>query len=588
MNITATNTTTPIEEVVSFFITVSVSSVMFLIFIIYSLAVFILSCILRKKQPLKSRGFTYIGLLAALFIGGVLTVLKSIIVAILPSFRNIVNCYMDLFGVMPAIIVYFSILIARNVRFIFVININKLKNLIFGNTKVSELLKEKELVKKKKQPNRKSTIGTKRKSVANTEESNSAQQSPTPTTVETPSSPSPESETTTAVDVSPNTNVDSDETMSNADEVAQYFDVQVESKALKRLRFLKFMTSYWVTFVIVAIVVILWYLFAVQYKIISLGNDPNCHMVSPGIAFGFSGVLYLISFGILVLDLLLHGRDLVKCRLHYLFCRHDKFLFHIEYLIIFVTNVAIVVHAILAVYIPEYDNWVNKQYAFVGSFFVFLIGYATIFSLAGFVLLVTIVWECNGRRKRKQNKQDNNLSGSDQLLESVMRDTKLQIMFREFCEQEWSLENFLCYQDITLWIRRAKQSIKLKTAIQIYEKFMKPACSLEINLPNYARDKAKVVVQNISLFMEKQHELTAPPKMQETESSQEIIIQAVETSSNMEDYPQLVKAVEEVFVLVLKEVKANLNDTLYRFILTPSFQQHMDAAELKDNILENA
>ncbi len=293
-----------------------------------------------------------------------------------------------------------------------------------------------------------------------------------------------------------------------------------------------------------------------------------------------------------MLDLLLHSRDVIQCRLHYLFCRHDKFLFHIEYLLIVVVNVVVVIHFILNVYVPEYHYWINRKYSFVGNIVTFLIAYATIFSLAGFVLLVTIVWDCRARRSKQQNKQGENRSGSDQLLESVLRDATLQNWFREFCEQEWSLENFLCYQDITLWLYKAKQSTKLKTASQIYDKFMKPGCSLEINLPNYVREKARIAIQSINLLMEKQREVDAASAMASIGSSHEINIQLMDistaTSSNREDYLQLVKMVEEVFILVQREVKVNLNDTLYRFILTPGFQQYMDETELKDAILENA
>ncbi len=265
-----TNGTSTTEETISFFISVSISPILFFIFIAVLLAVLILSCVLRKKQPLKSRGITYSALLLLVLFGAVLAVIEAIL-NIFPLPLKTIKCFIDLYGIMPLIVVFVSTLIARNIRFLFVININKLKNVIFGNTKVSELLKEKQIVKKK-QTNRKSIFGPKRKSVVAIEESNSST-----TTVETPTSPEIDATTNSEDSTAQGANVDSDETISNTDEVAQYFNAQVEHKALKRLRFLKFMTSDWITFAIVAVAVIIWYLFAVLYSIISFGNDPNCY-----------------------------------------------------------------------------------------------------------------------------------------------------------------------------------------------------------------------------------------------------------------------------------------------------------------------
>ncbi len=593
-SLNTTNTTQPLLSSASAKATVAITVIFFAIFVLISIILLILSCIFARKQPLKSRGCTFVALVFVVFMGGTIFGGRSLAVFLLPSYRSTIRCFVDVLALMPVLLSFISLMIARNVRFVFILNINWFKNLIFGNTRVSELLKEKASQKNKKknkaiQQEHRSSISVHRQSVVSVSTAPSAllveeiQQNDTPTEIPPPTqdvsveitAPStiPTQEETSQIPIT-ETTIDSDDMLSSSDDVANYFEnSHVDKKALQKLGCLKAMTSYWVSFGIVALVVIVWYIFAILYMGISLGSDPNCYLVSPGINFAFSMILYSITCIILVVDLLLHIKDLLRCRLHHLFCVHDKFLFRIEFLLIAPANLLLVFNNLLISYVQEYYLLVSETLPYLYVLMILTIGYLHLFSLIGFVLLVTIIWNCRATYRRKKERRGTLTSGTDQFLDSVMRDSKIQTLFREFCVQEWSLENFLCYQDLNLWNKKLKHSqSRLKSAKIIHDKFIKTGCSLEVNISNHARDKTKHCFQKV---MDALPQPIIPGKDVDKRqiSKEELII--------------LTNEVSQVFDFVLKEVKSNLNDTLYRFTLSSAFKHHMDDLELKHDMIEN-
>lgn len=557
------NSTIPLLSTSVLYATISVVFILVSALIITTFVILILSCIFHKKQPLKSRGCTFAVLLVVLIVAGLVLCIRSILILAIAEQEQKIRCYVDLFGTTPLSLIFVSLLIARNLRFIFLLNINKIKNLIFGSTRVSELLKENQMKQQKKEETN-ILQNQKRKSII-LENSSDVALVLTETISEENVSKDQQ------IISSPITqNEPSDESLSSsADEIANYFDQgeQKETKQLKKLRCLRFMTSYYITFAIVAVVVIVWYLYAILYMIISQGTDPNCSFISPGITFACSMILYLISFLIFSLDLLLQYKDILKCRLQYLLCQHDKYLFRIEFLLIASVNLIFVWNSMLLIYIPGYFETAVQTRPFLFVIIAVFLGFIHLFALAGFVLFVSMIWECRAKKKKNRNSTE-----SIQYLDVVMKDEKLQTLFRKFCEQEWSLENFLCYQDITLWSKRMKSyHSKLKTAIQIYDRFIKSGASLEVNIPNYAREFARLNIDSVYNFL----------KSHSAESFTNFSSDQVNAAS------EEVKKVTGALEIILKEVKLNLNDTLYRFTLSSEFKQHMDALQLKEIILQN-
>jgi hypothetical protein len=156
--------------------------------------------------------------------------------------------------------------------------------------------------------------------------------------------------------------------------------------------------------------------------------------------------------------------------------------------------------------------------------------YAQTFYFSGFLILVTLLKGLRDRYRHKDETYDT--------LAKAFSKKNIYNKFRKFCENEWSLENILMYEDV-LKYEKLEEIDRREFSKRIFSVYMNGKLSeLEVNLPGAICRDVKEKIDNL----------------------------AVELTSNLFDEAMMM-------------VKNNLSDTYARFIISDDYVQLMQSLE---------
>jgi hypothetical protein len=156
--------------------------------------------------------------------------------------------------------------------------------------------------------------------------------------------------------------------------------------------------------------------------------------------------------------------------------------------------------------------------------------YAQTFYFSGFLILVTLLKRIRDRYRHKDQQCDT--------LAKAFSKKNIYKQFRKFCENEWSLENILMYEDV-LKYERLEEIDRRECSQRIFSSYMNGNLSdLEVNLPGSVCRSVKEKIDNF----------------------------AVELTPNLFDEAMMM-------------VKNNLSDTYSRFIISDDYLKLMNSLE---------
>ena len=259
------------------------------------------------------------------------------------------------------------------------------------------------------------------------------------------------------------------------------------SKLIKFVKILKILTSeifvYFcisLTTLIVGLIVFGTILFYFLY-----GGRINCIIPNqPGIVELPMFLLFIINATMGFIDLVLNCRNCCKnCKSFWI--KQDPFFHRLQYiflLILFISrffqSFVLILQEIFNTLIVGLDEnligMLNDIYSFI-SFSIDIIGFfADIIYFCGLLLFITILKKILNSFKRKE---DFSIVTMD-----FLDDEELYKIFRKLCEEEYSLENLLCYEDIIKFEKLGEW--KRKEAMEsIFNLYVLDYAELEVNIP---------------------------------------------------------------------------------------------------------
>ncbi len=182
------------------------------------------------------------------------------------------------------------------------------------------------------------------------------------------------------------------------------------------------------------------------------------------------------------------------------------------------------------------------------------------FVFCGYIVAVTIVETIRDWIRSRSGVIQRNIMAISKLptlsikevVDYIMRDEKLRLLFKQQAKREWSVENYQVYleirefQKLSLHTRNARLKQR-RLADKIYVEYVKSDAIMEVNLSNRVREGCRAAI--------------------------------------LKSYGKPLDS--KFFDDVLDEVKVNLGDTVSRFFFSKEYIKYYEGQELKETIMEN-
>jgi hypothetical protein len=201
------------------------------------------------------------------------------------------------------------------------------------------------------------------------------------------------------------------------------------------------------------------------------------------IGFGFIALFFTIL--VQCLDVGLNG--LVVMNPYKFYFIHDPFYFRLESATVPLLFLFIILSNVLVSVVPTI-RWITILVNSISLYWV-------LFIQCIFVLGVTIYksiyrfLQC-GQRKNLHTQSD---------FYECLNHPNLKIHFKIFCKQEWSLENYLIWNDLQEWKKLKSVEKRKEMAMEIYETYLQVGSSLEVNITRVAANEVKKDLDEDSL-----------------------------------------------------------------------------------------
>lgn len=541
--------TDPLQHLISsvtFMVLMSISSLVII-------ALLVLSIVFRNHQPLKSRSpLVHYLLLVVLFY----MQWEHLWGALAP---RVVTCYVTLGLTNLMVVLMAALFILRTARVVFFMNMNKYRSVLFDESVRLHQLREKtrqerlDRVKKKKIQAQQQQRGSQwRKS----QKFSSFNEAVKVEDFEFEQSPIEREHSITNSHSETVSNASGDELESGVTDSESVSLSPKERRAIVVIKILRFLASEWFTAIFIVVLVLIFYSVVGAFVAVTAG-----HCINPGSSDAFviwSTFAYLYIVGMIIAllvlyDIIVNIKQIVRCQIRRLLFREDRFLFRIEFIATVLMMIFLFGSDFPLQFIPGVSHFVRVQYPVIGVTNLWIAIIATIFSLNGFVVIATVwrwfsmkvLWKSKMTRRLEPLK---NLDCKENLVEYLMQHDMLLTHFKEFAKSEWSLENVLLYETIMQWTRVSGRRDRILFARRMVDTYIKPGSISEVNLPG---------------LMVKQ------------------IMDQVQNASADDPLPK------DLFHSLLFEVKTNLSDTAARFLLTTAFTRAMERMAFQEELLRD-
>eukprot|EP01080_Neovahlkampfia_damariscottae_P004176 gene4176-7486_t len=305
----------------------------------------------------------------------------------------------------------------------------------------------------------------------------------------------------------------------------------------------------------ISMIIILFYLLvsnSIVLMIMSIFNF-ECTTDLNGIINIIYGIISLLTLILLIfigcLDTFIHflfcTRDLEKKKTikKYMFSKLDPFYFRIEFIIgvifssfYFIGFLLTIGGEIVSTSQIEFQIFLN-----ISSIFITIYHYGLLFYQVILVLFITIILMIKRNISSFFKKNINQKDSMDQIMSHEI----LSEQFKDFCEKEWSLENFLCYEDIEKYKKSMNEWKRKEIAYDIlYTYFNGDSSPLSVNC---SFGTLKVIREKLDF-----------------------------KRGNQTEFP------DELFEEALKEIKNNLADTYSRYIDSSEYQTFVKNSSFLD------
>jgi hypothetical protein len=198
------------------------------------------------------------------------------------------------------------------------------------------------------------------------------------------------------------------------------------------------------------------------------------------IGFGFIALFFTIL--VQCLDI---GLNILQVLNPYkYFFIHDPFYFRLESVSVPLLFLFIILSNVLVSIVPTI-RWITIVVNSISLYWV-------LFIQCIFVLSVTIYKSMFRFLKRPK------IHSPSEFYE-CLNHPNLKLHFKIFCKQEWSLENYLIWNDLQEWKKMKSGEKKREMAQEIYDTYLQVGAHLEVNITRVAANEVKKDLENNSL-----------------------------------------------------------------------------------------
>jgi hypothetical protein len=216
------------------------------------------------------------------------------------------------------------------------------------------------------------------------------------------------------------------------------------------------------------------FIFASIQKVQCIQGEQGLHIT----LIIFEILFTFLNWVMIILDIVLNFRKFI-CSPKEFWFKNDPFFIRIQ-LVVFivfsscklVNNFEVLIASILVHNFPQYEAIELVSDMLVLVYYVFEVITRTfeIFYFAGFLLIIAMFKSFFS----KKQKIDFN--------ESFLNDPEMYALIKKKSEEEWSLENIMCYEDVKKF-ESSSQKERINLMGRIFDLYLKTTSELEVNLP---------------------------------------------------------------------------------------------------------
>jgi len=125
-------------------------------------------------------------------------------------------------------------------------------------------------------------------------------------------------------------------------------------------------------------------------------------------------------------------------------------------------------------------------------YFLFLIFFSALMATLFHPLYESYRFETKEKQRGEasvsEDEKRNILKDSDQLFKYVMDHPQMRAKFKDFCIRSWTMENFLFWEEASLFSNSRGKEMGAKDAIRIMKQYILPGADREINIDHDVRE----------------------------------------------------------------------------------------------------